>query len=78
MTRREMLRQSGTGFGMLALSALLQEQGKASDQAPHVRGRAKSVIFLFMDGGVSHVDTFDPKPALEKYSGQPWTGDPTR
>ena len=78
VTRREMLRQSGIGFGMLALSALLQQKGSAASKAPHVRGRAKSVIFLFMDGGVSHVDTFDPKPALEKYSGQPWTGDPTR
>ena len=78
MTRREMLRQTGSGFGMLALSALLQQQSGASSRTPHLRGKAKSVIFLFMDGGVSHVDTFDPKPALEKYSGQPWSGDATR
>ena len=78
MTRRDMLRQTGSGFGMLALSALLQQQSGASIHAPHVRGNAKSVIFLFMDGGVSHVDTFDPKPSLNKYSGQPWSGDATR
>src|SRR6185436_14706063 len=41
---------------------------------PHFAPRAKSVISLFMSGGVSHVDTFDPKPALEKYAGQPLTG----
>src|SRR5262245_40636051 len=42
--------------------------------APHFRARAKAVISLFMSGGVSQVDTFDPKPALTKYAGQPLTG----
>jgi Protein of unknown function (DUF1501). len=41
---------------------------------PHFAPRAKSVISLFMSGGVSHIDTFDPKPALEKYAGEPLTG----
>jgi len=44
----------------------------------HHESKVKSVIFLFMDGGVSHVDSFDPKPALEKHEGEPWSGDPMR
>src|SRR4029434_1021568 len=43
-------------------------------KAPHFAPRAKAVISLFMSGGVSHVDTFDPKPALSKYDGQPLDG----
>jgi hypothetical protein len=73
-----MLRASATGFGALALSALTQQRVFGSVNSPHFTPKVKSVIFLFMDGGVSHVDTFDPKPALEKHVGQPWSGDPTR
>jgi hypothetical protein len=67
-----MLRSCGNGFGLLALSALMAE-APASDtvrEQPHMRPRAKNVIFLFMDGGVSHVDSFDPKPELKKHDGQ--------
>jgi hypothetical protein len=69
LTRRELLQHSATGFGLLALSALLSEQA-AADTPP----RAKNVIFLFMDGGVSHVDSFDPKPALARRDGQTFQG----
>src|SRR5438045_9074249 len=80
LSRREMLRSAGTGFGAIALSSLLaRESASAGNQllipSParqlHHPPKAKSVIFLFMEGGPSHVDTFDPKPALEKLAGQP-------
>ncbi len=77
MTRRDLLRASANGFGAVAMSALLS-QADAAPRPPHAPGKARSVIFLFMDGGVSHVDTFDPKPALEKHVGEPWSGDPAR
>ncbi|HLF93156.1 MAG TPA: DUF1501 domain-containing protein [Planctomycetota bacterium] len=66
LTRREMLRRAGAGFGALALAQILAE---ASD-APHFRPRATSVISLFMGGGPSQVDTFDPKPLLSKLHGK--------
>ncbi len=66
-SRREMLFSALGGYGGVALSSMLAE-GAA------VNARAKSVISLFMSGGVSHIDTFDPKPALKKYAGQPLTG----
>jgi len=71
VTRREMLKRSWNGFGLMALSALMAERnlvlGGTRERAaasPHFAPRAKNVIFLFMDGGVSHVDSFDPKPKL--------------
>ncbi len=64
--RRNFLKSAGGGFGALAANALL-----ASEQKPHFAPKAKSVIFLFMYGGPSQVDTFDPKPALEKWNGKP-------
>ncbi len=81
LTRREMLSRMGNGFATLGLLSVLGPQALASGQgksssnplapkAPHFRGKAKRVIFLFMNGGPSQVDTFDPKPALEKYAGQ--------
>jgi hypothetical protein len=74
MTRRDLLRRAGAGFGMLGLAGLL-----GSAQAlPHFRARAKRVIFLFMNGGPSHVDTFDPKPALKKHEGARPTGKAAR
>jgi len=74
MTRRELLLRTGGGFGAVALQGLLAAEGDQSPLAPrpaHEPPRAKSVIYLFMHGGVSHVDTFDPKPELSKRSGQP-------
>jgi hypothetical protein len=69
-TRREMLRLAGAGFGSLALAGLLAEEGRAQESRPHLRPRAKSVIFLFMGGGPSQVDTFDPKPLLRELHGK--------
>ena len=80
INRREMLRRSGVGFGMLGLAGLSDGLSVASDDvaytnplAPkpsHFPVKAKRIIHLFMNGGPSHVDTFDPKPQLEKYAGQ--------
>jgi len=67
-SRREMLRQCAMGFGSVALSAL--QHAAAGPTAPHFPARARNVIFLYMDGGPSQVDTFDYKPILEKYHGQ--------
>ncbi len=75
-SRRDFLRLAGGGFGALAFSALLQaeeERVSASPFAPkkpHFPAKAKSVIFLFMEGGPSHLDLFDPKPELQKRAGQ--------
>ena len=69
MNRRQMLSKSSTGFGLLALQGLIgQSQVLAR---PHYTPRAKSVIFCYMSGGVSHVDTFDPKPKLQEMAGKP-------
>src|SRR5689334_4496145 len=82
ITRRQMLHQCAQGFGAIALTALLAEQSPAaatphsglstqhSALIPHFRPRAKNVIFLYMDGGVSAMDSFDPKPLLTKEHGQ--------
>src|SRR5438128_1481475 len=70
LSRREWLRASSLGFGYLAWAALQAEQCRAETRAPHFAPRAKNVIFLFMDGGVSHVDSFDPKPELDRRDGQ--------
>src|SRR5690348_14631212 len=78
-SRREFLERAGGGFGMVALSALLQQEGllaasaevnPLAPKAPHFPAKAKHVIYLFMHGGPSHIDTFDPKPLLEKLNGQ--------
>jgi hypothetical protein len=74
LSRREMLQRSAGGFGLLALSALLDEQTRADEPRPHFAPRAKNVIFLFMDGGVSHVDSFDPKPELDRRDGDTYQG----
>jgi hypothetical protein len=78
MTRREMLQRTCSGFGLLGLASLLGPQmlmASGSTRAPHFAPRAKRVIFLFMNGGPSHVDTFDPKPALLKHEGETPSGD---
>jgi len=79
LSRREALLRSGTGFGSLALAGLMSnesnaEVGKMDPLAPkqaHYPSKAKHVIHLFMNGGPSQVDTFDPKPMLDKYHGKP-------
>ncbi len=75
-TRRDFLARAGGGFGAVALSHLLASEAIGADAespfAPrrtHHEARAKRVIFLFMDGGPSHIDTFDPKPAVNRYAG---------
>jgi hypothetical protein len=77
--RRSFLRNSGCGFGAIALAAMLGEEGLLADEKPidplapkkpHFEARAKRVIFLFMSGGPSHVDTFDPKPELARLHGE--------
>jgi hypothetical protein len=72
LTRRDMLWRCANGFGAVALAALAAEEanGSAAGGAPHFRARARNVIFLYMDGGPSQVDTFDHKPLLEKYHGR--------
>lgn len=80
LTRRELLARTGMGFGALGLAGLLADPSRAeaapaSRRLPHYPARAKRVVLLFMNGGPSHVDTFDPKPALQKYAGQQPTGD---
>src|ERR1700712_2867757 len=84
-TRRDFLCRAGGGFGALALTHLLQgsslgavigDEARSATQPllprlPHFPAKAKSVIFLFMEGGPSHLDTFDPKPALIELAGKP-------
>ncbi len=67
LTRRDMLTRCGMGLGALALSAQLQGAAKK----PPLPAKAKRVLHLFMNGGCSHVDTFDPKPALTRFHGKP-------
>jgi hypothetical protein len=70
-SRRHLLQRAGAGFGALAMQSLLARDGLLAARAPHFAPKAKSVIFLFMYGGPSHVDLFDPKPELAKWSGKP-------
>src|SRR5207249_11063032 len=78
VTRRSFLLDTGMGFTGLALSAMLFRDGQARaesasaspDGKPHFPAKAKSVIWIFLCGGVSHVESFDPKPALNKYAGK--------
>jgi Protein of unknown function (DUF1501) len=89
-TRRDFLARMGTGLGTLGLAAVLRDGGllaapsqpaanPLAPRPPHFRPRAKRIIHLFMNGGPSQVDTFDPKPALVKYNGKAPPADlPTR
>src|SRR4051812_6822460 len=81
-SRRRFLRRAAHGFGAMALATMLAEDEAAAAPAgavfdpflprkPHFEPRAKSVIFLFMEGGPSHVDLFDPKPELARMNGKP-------
>lgn len=69
-SRRSFLQRSGMGFGSLALADLLSRDGLAADSGVHFAGRAKHVIHVFLNGGMSQVDTLDPKPELTKRAGQ--------
>lgn len=69
-TRRSFLKRCGMGFGSLALADLLSTRASAADLVPHFAPRAKRVIHVFLNGGMSQVDTFDPKPELTKRGGQ--------
>ncbi|TXT22267.1 MAG: hypothetical protein FD138_3579, partial [Planctomycetota bacterium] len=78
-SRRDVLRRCGTGLGLLGLASLLSEEPRAAEESvtplapkrPHFDARAKHVVHLFMNGGPSHVDTFDPKPKLSEWHGKP-------
>ena len=80
VSRREMLRRTAIGFGTIGLAGTMQAAGllgagcgRDEQRAPrgtHFAPRAKRVIYLFMNGGPSHVDTFDPKPALKDHEGE--------
>jgi hypothetical protein len=80
LTRREMLSRFSNGFGLAALAGLMAEEAQAGishlvPALPHrarkFAPKARSVIFCYMSGGVSHVDSFDPKPLIKKFAGQP-------
>jgi hypothetical protein len=77
-SRRDFLRNAGSGLGALALAAMLEQDGYAASnidplapKKPHFKPTAKSVIFVFIEGGPSHLDLFDPKPMLKTLAGQP-------
>jgi len=85
ISRRDLLCNSFGGIGGVALASLLTQDnllgadacvknGGAGAKKPHHKPRAKSIISLFMTGGVSHIDTFDPKPMLKKHHGKPLSG----
>jgi hypothetical protein len=80
LTRRELLHRCGMGFGALAFGHLMAQTTAAARETPllpkaaHFPAKAKHVIHIFMNGGPSHVDTFDPKPMLAKYAGRPLPG----
>lgn len=69
IARRRFLSEMGLGFGSLALASMLRDEAGAADSLQTI-AQAKSVIWLFMIGGASHMETFDPKPALSKYAGK--------
>jgi len=75
LTRREMLGKMCAGFGLLGLASVAQAAGISAPRLPHFAPRAKRLVFLFLNGGPSHVDTFDPKPSLAKFEGQQPSGE---
>src|SRR5580693_6053882 len=78
-TRRNFFQECAGGIGIMALAQLMEREGRAAVPAvnplapkkPHFPGKAKNVIFMFMEGGPSQLDLFDPKPELQKWSGKP-------
>ncbi|HTM48559.1 MAG TPA: DUF1501 domain-containing protein [Bryobacteraceae bacterium] len=75
-SRREALRLASNGFGLTALSALMADPSYAglASPRPHFAPKVKNVVFCYMPGGVSHIDTFDPKPKLAELDGKPFDG----
>ena len=73
-SRRNFLKLTSGGISGLALSSLINAAGGSVTPRLHHEPKAKSVIFLYMSGGVSHVDSFDPKPALKEHHGKPMPG----
>jgi hypothetical protein len=85
LTRRDLLRRGGMGFGLLGLASVLASDDRLGSavradtasinplapRKPHFPGKARQIVHLFMNGGPSHVDTFDPKPALDKFHAKP-------
>src|SRR4051794_541998 len=74
MTRRELLTGIGAGFGIVGMNGALGAEivrDPLKPKPPHFPAKAKRVIYLFLNGGPSQMDTFDPKPMLDKYHGQP-------
>src|SRR2546423_5667833 len=81
LSRRGLLKQSACGFGSLALAGLTAQQTAGNPLAvrtPHFPARARRVIFLFMQGGVSQVDSYDRKPLLDKQDGKAFAFDDAR
>ncbi len=79
ISRRQMIQRAGAGFGSVALASMLADEGYAAadplaPKGPHFRTKAKSVIWLFINGGPSHVDTWDYKPELERMDGKELEG----
>ncbi|MFN7923677.1 MAG: DUF1501 domain-containing protein [Bryobacteraceae bacterium] len=70
MTRREMLRNMGSGFGMLSFAGLATGANPLAPKPTHFATRAKRVVYLYLNGGPSQVDTFDPKPVLSRFDGK--------
>lgn len=89
-SRRKFFRECAGGIGMIALSQLLEQEGRGAPagtvpevnplapRKPHFAPKAKNVIFMFMEGGPSQLDLFDPKPELEKWSGKPLPAEMTK
>src|SRR3954454_9147744 len=82
MTRRELLARTGTGLGLLGLARPISPRAAAepdprnplAPRPPHFPGRAKAVIHVYLNGGPSQLDTFDPKPLLKRYEGSTLPG----
>src|SRR5215472_8758059 len=85
-SRRKFFRECAGGIGTVALANLLAREGRAATpqqnplapRKPHFPGKAKNVIFMFMEGGPSQIDLFDPKPGLQKWHGKPLPAEMTK
>jgi hypothetical protein len=83
-SRRRFFQECAGGIGIAALAQLMEKEGRAADvnplapRKPHFPAKAKNVIFMFMEGGPSQLDLFDPKPELQKWSGKPLPAEMTK
>ena len=85
-SRRKFFQECAGGIGIAALASLMQQEGRAAGvevnplapKKPHFPAKAKNVIFMFMEGGPSQMDLFDPKPELQKWSGKPLPAEMTK